>query len=161
MEEIWLSPITKAPKTKGPFYHKNHIYPFRYFQFIKVSGATARWPFTDSAVPSSLLLLFLFLFLFLLRSARLRRQTFMFLFCLLCIIIIFVFLSSAAFPDISINFYAIAFIFGLTIVLDKKNMSFKFQVNRTRGRDRAWSQSLLYFIIGKTLYTMRRDKNFT
>ena len=29
---------------------------------IKVSGATARWPFTDSAVPSSLLLLFLFLF---------------------------------------------------------------------------------------------------
>ena len=32
---------------------------------IKVSGATARWPFTDSAVPSSLLLLFLlFLFLF-------------------------------------------------------------------------------------------------
>ena len=29
---------------------------------IKVSGATARWPFTDSAVPSSLLLL-LFLFL--------------------------------------------------------------------------------------------------
>ena len=34
-------------------------------EFIKVSGATARWPFTDSAVPSSLLLLFLFLFLFL------------------------------------------------------------------------------------------------
>ena len=34
---------------------------------IKVSGATARWPFTDSAVPSSLLLL-LFLLLFLLLS---------------------------------------------------------------------------------------------
>ena len=31
---------------------------------IKVSGATARWPFTDSAVPSSLLLLLLLLFFF-------------------------------------------------------------------------------------------------
>ena len=38
-----------------------------YFSIIiKVSGATARWPFTDSAVPSLLLLLlFLFLFFFL------------------------------------------------------------------------------------------------
>ena len=33
---------------------------------IKVSGATARWPFTDSAVPSSLLLLLFLLFLLLL-----------------------------------------------------------------------------------------------
>ena len=35
----------------------------RYMMLIKVSGATARWPFTDSAVPSSLLLLFLLLLL--------------------------------------------------------------------------------------------------
>ena len=64
----------------------------------------------------------------------------MFLFCLLCIII-FVFLSSSALPDISVNFYAIASKFGLSIVLDEKNRSFKFQVNKTRGQDRAWSES--------------------
>ena len=29
------------------------------------------------------------------------------------------------------------------------------------GRDRAWSESLVYFIIEKTLYIERRDKNFT
>ena len=57
------------------------------------------------------------------------------------VIIIIVFLSSAALPDISVNFYAIASKFGLLIVLGEKNMSFKFQVNRTRGRDKAWSQS--------------------
>ena len=38
-----------------------------------------------------------------------------------------VFLSSAALPDISVNFYAIALKFGLSIVLDGKNRSFKFQ----------------------------------
>ena len=34
------------------------VYDWLFFShaFIKVSGATARWPFTDSAVPSSLLL---------------------------------------------------------------------------------------------------------
>ena len=56
------------------------------------------------------------------------------------VIIIFVFLSSAS-PDISVHFNAIAFIFGLSIVFDRKNRSFNFQVNRTRGRDKAWSQS--------------------
>ena len=56
------------------------------------------------------------------KVCRRSRQTFMFFFCLLCII--FVFLSSVALPDISVDFNAIAFKFGLSIVLDETNRSF-------------------------------------
>ena len=63
--------------------------------------------------------------------------------------------------DFSLISQSISMKFGMVIVRDETNRCLKFQVNRTRGRDRAWSQSLLCFIIGKTLYTVRRDKNFT
>ena len=35
------------------------------------------------------------------------------------------------------------------------------EINRTWGRTRRGPKVLLCFIIGKTLYTVRRDKNFT
>ena len=51
----------------------------QYFQndaaIIKVSGATARWPFTDSAVPSLLLFLFLLLLLLLFFTHQLSEAT--------------------------------------------------------------------------------------
>ena len=59
---------------------------------------------------------------------------------IIIIIIIIIFLSSVALPHISVNFCAIASEFGLSIALDEENKSFKFQVNTTKGRDRAWSQ---------------------
>ena len=102
----------------------------------------------------------------LVKVCRQSRKTFLFLFCFLLIIIIFFILSYFSLPppaslDFSFISQPISMKFGMTIVRDVTKRCLKFQVNRTRGRDRAWSQSLLCFIIGKTLYTVRRDKNFT
>ena len=55
----------------------------------------------------------------------------------------------------------ISMTFGMFIVLDKMNRCLKFQVNRTRCRDKCGTKILVCFIIGKTRYTVRRDKNFT
>ena len=95
----------------------------------------------------------------LLRSARRSLQTFLFLFCFFFFLIFS--LPPSASLDFSLISQPISMKFGILIVLDETKRCLKFQVNRTRGRDRAWSQSLLCFIIGKTLYTVRRDKNFT
>ena len=35
-----------------------------------------------------------------------------------------------------------------------------FQVNMIKGRDKAWSQNFTMLYNRKTLYTVRRDKNF-
>ena len=74
------------------------------------------------------------------------------------LVLSYFYLPPPASLDCSIISHPISGKFGMWIVLDETNRCLKFQVNRTRGRDRAWSQS---FIIGKTLYTVRRDKNFT
>ena len=84
----------------------------------------------------------------------------------LSVFVLFFLLSYFSLPpsaslDFSLISQPISMKFGMLIVLDETKRCLKFQVNRTRGRDRAWSQSLLCFIIGKTLYTVRRDKNFT
>ena len=83
---------------------------------IKVSGATARWPFTDSAVPS--LLLFL-----LFKVCRQSRKTFLFLFCFL---LFFFLLSYFSLPppasrDFSVISQPISMKFGMLIVLDVTN----------------------------------------
>ena len=43
--------------------------------------------------------------------------------------------------DFSLISQPISMKFGMSIVLDETKRCLKFQVNRTRGRDRAWSQS--------------------
>ena len=119
---------------------------------------------------------------FLFKVCRQSRKTFLLLYCLFFIkglptksedlsvfvlfLIIFFILSFFSLPpsaclDFSLISQPISMKFGMLIVLDERKRCLKFQVNRTRGRDMAWSQSLLCFIIGKTLYTVRRDKNFT
>ena len=107
-----------------------------FFINLKVCGAKTRWPFTDSAVPSSLLL----------RSARLCRQTFMFLFCLFCIkvcptLCIIILLSSALSSNISVICYPISLKLCLMLVLNKETKWYHFQLNPAWGRNRAWSQS--------------------
>ena len=84
----------------------------------------------------------------------------------LSVFVLFFLLSYFSLPpsaslDFSLISQPISMKFGMLIVLDETKRCLKFQVNRTRGRDRAWSQNLLCFIIGITLYTVRRDKNFT
>ena len=84
----------------------------------------------------------------------------------LSVFVLFFLLSYFSLPpsaslDFSLISQPISMKFGMLIVLDETKRCLRFQVNRTRGGDRAWSQSLLCFIIGKTLYTVRRDKNFT
>ena len=103
---------------------------------------------------------FCFVFCVLLRSARLCRQTFMFLFCLLCIIIIII-LSSALSSDISVIYYPISLKFGQLLVLNEETKWYDFQPNLVSGRDRAWSHTFTILYNRKTLYTARRDKNFT
>ena len=67
-------------------------------------------------------------------------------FVLFRIIIIFFLLSYFSLPppaslDFSIISQPISMKFGMLIVLDETKRCLKFQVNRTRGRDRTWSQS--------------------
>ena len=115
-----------------------------------------------------------FFVLFLIKVCRQSRKTFLFLFCFLLLrpadkvgrpfcfcsvsyyffILSFFSLPPSASLDFSLITQPISMKFGMLIVLDATKRCLKFQVNRTRGRDRACSQSLLCFIIGNTLYIL-------
>ena len=64
----------------------------------------------------------------------------------LSVFVLFFLLSYFSLPpsaslDFSLISQPISMKFGMLIVLDETKRCLKFQVNRTRGRDRAWSQS--------------------
>ena len=78
----------------------------------------------------------------LVKVCRQSRKTFLFLFCFF----LFFFLSYFSLPpsaslDFSLISQLISLKFSMLIVLDETKRCLKLQVNRTRGRDRAWSQS--------------------
>ena len=141
--------------------------------------------FLRSAWRSQQTFLFLFCFFFL-RSAWRSQQTFLFLFCfffffkglpttsedlsvfvLFLIIFFIIILSYFSLPPRACRNFAvisqpISMKFGMLIVLDKTNrLNIFFKSIEAGVGIRRGPKFLLYFIIGKTLYTVRRDKNFT
>ena len=99
-------------------------------KIFKVSGATARWIFTDSAALPLLLFLrsadvvwrpfcFLFFLPCIIKVCRRSRKTCLFLFCLLCIFILII-LSSALSSDNSIIFYLISLKLSLMLGIDEE-----------------------------------------
>ena len=79
--------------------------------------------------------------LWLLKVCRQRRKTFLFLLCFLLLFFLIFLYQPHASLDFSLISHPISVKFGLFIVLDKTDRCLKFQVNRARGRDKAWSQS--------------------
>ena len=136
-----------------------------------------------SAWRSQQTFLFLFCFFFFLRSARRSLQTFLFLFC-------FFFLRSAdkvgrpfCFCSVSYYYFFSSFLFFFTATCEPRFLRhFSTNLHEIWHVDSPWwdepteyffkstgpgvgirrgPKVLLCFIIGKTLYTVRRDKNFT
>ena len=104
------------------------------------------------------------IFTFLLRSADKVGRPFCFLFCFLLFFFFFlIFLyRSPASRDFSVISQPISMKFGMLIVLDETNrLNIFFKSIRLGVGIRRGPKILLCFIIGKTLYTVRRDKNFT